>query len=159
MRSFLVALAIFLAAGATGAFFWLSTREAEPPGREADPAAPSGNLAPDSTSTEVLRRWQTTATLVEDLRDALADPACDLLPEWRRVSDALRPHAAWVLDTLAPGEASPRVRALVVLAAGVHLRGSPALLAFARDREEVVRLAAAAAREGRPEEFLSSLRR
>lgn len=110
------------------------------------PSAPEPAVPPEPGT---FRPWQTTATLVEDLRDALGDPRADLEAEWRRVSEALRPHAAWTLENVAPREKSPRVRALVVLAAGVHLPGDPRLGSFARDPEEVVRTAADLARRYR----------
>lgn len=111
-------------------------------------AAPSPPPSPASAAPEpeaTIRPYRTTATLAEDLRDALASGAPPLAEEWRRVSDALRPQARHVLETLAPAEASPRVRALLVLAAGVHLPDSAALARFLDDRSAAVRSAAALA--------------
>jgi len=92
--------------------------------------------------------WRTTATLAEELRDALGDPEADLLAVFREVSELLRPHAAYTLEKVAAAERSPRVRALLVLAAGIHVPSEPLLARFASDREEAVRRAAALAREG-----------
>jgi hypothetical protein len=43
---------------------------------------------------------------------------------------------------MVPGETNPKVRALLVLAAGVHLQDDPLLLACLDDRSPVVRRAA-----------------
>jgi hypothetical protein len=91
---------------------------------------------------ETLRAYETVATLAEDLRDALAGPKEALEPEVARVSARLRASARRVLVETAPREASPRVRALLVLAAGVHVPDERILLAFLDDREAVVRKAA-----------------
>jgi hypothetical protein len=89
-----------------------------------------------------MRRYETTATLLEDLRDALAGDPKFLQTELLRVSNVLGSRAAWTIRNVVPTEASPRVRALAVFAAGVHLQGEGILLEFGEERFPVVRRAA-----------------
>ncbi len=120
----------------------------EPPPAPAPPLPPAPAAAPVE---EILRPYETVATLREDLRDALAGPKEAIAAEVVRVSGRLRGSARSVLVETAPREASPKVRALLVLAAGVHVPDERILLAFLDDREPVVRRAAALAtarREG-----------
>jgi hypothetical protein len=56
-----------------------------------------------------------------------------------------------MLENAAPGEASPRVRALLVLACGVHAPDAPSLHAFLVDRDPAVREAAVLAAGHRPD--------
>ena len=114
----------------------------EPDREEPGPRSEEPRPRPEPTT---LRRYQTTATLTEDLRDALAGEPKDLFQEWRRVSGALETKARWTLENVASLEASPRVRALLVLAAGVHMPDEDLLLAFLEDRRAIVRHAAALA--------------
>ena len=93
----------------------------------------------------VIRPYQTTSTLAEDLRDALAGDRTELADEVWRVSTALKARARWTLRNLVPREASPRVRALLVLAAGVHAQDEDLLLEALDDRSAIVRRAAALA--------------
>jgi hypothetical protein len=141
----LVWLCLVIAGAATGVIGTLVfTRRPEPPIEvpvEERPAEP----APPPPAEETLRPYETTATLAEDLRDALAGPPEALGAETRRVSSRLEAKARSVLLTTAPAEASPRVRALLVLAAGAHVPDEPVLLVFLGDREPVVRRAAALA--------------
>jgi hypothetical protein len=101
-----------------------------------------------------LQPYETAETLAEDLRDALAGPEADLARELHRVTERMRLGARRILLETAPREASPRVRALLVLAAGTHVPDEEILLAFLDDPAPQVRGAAAlaAARaEGSPE--------
>jgi hypothetical protein len=134
-----------MAAAATGGLALLVLEETPAPvaqgGREADPATASpGVLA--SPRADTLRPYETTLTLAEDLRDALPGPASRLSAELWRVSASLKSKARWTLQNLARQEASPRVRALLVLAAGVHVPDDGYLLRFLDDRATVVRTAA-----------------
>jgi hypothetical protein len=139
-----LSLAILAVAGA--AYVVLRPPPAVAPSRGgAPPSPPPSPASPAPEPPGTIRPYRTTSTLAEDLRDALASGAPPIAEEWRRVSDALRPQARYVLETLAPAEASPRVRALLVLAAGVHLPDSAALAKFLEDRSAVVRRAAALA--------------
>jgi hypothetical protein len=143
-------LCLIVAAAATGVLVLLRLR----PGGEAEVAPappPPPPPAKAAAAEEILRPYETVATLAEDLRDALAGPKESLQAEVLRVSARLRPSARRILVETAPKEASPRVRALLVLAAGVHVPDEKILLAFLGDREAVVRRAAALAtsrREG-----------
>jgi len=117
----------------------------QPPAPEPGPA--SGEEVPASKG---LRPYRTLATLCEDLRDALADEGAQLEAEAWRVSGLLASDARRVLTSVAPEERSPKVRGLLVLAAGVHLPDDPALHAFLDDRFAVVRQAAVLAMGVRP---------
>jgi hypothetical protein len=143
-------LCLLVAAVATGVLVLLRIGPgAGPPPAPAPPPPPPPAKA--SAEEEPLRPYETFATLAEDLRDALAGPNEALGAEVSRVSARLRPNARRILVETAPQEASPRVRALLVLAAGVHVPDERILLAFLGDREAVVRRAAALAsarREG-----------
>jgi len=143
-------LTIVMALAATAGLAVVALRDgtaemvpAHEPDRPAPGPRPEG--ARPRPEPRTLRRYQTTATLAEDLRDALAGEPKDLFKEWRRVSGALEPKARWTLENVAPLEASPRVRALLVLAAGVHVQDEDLLLAFLEDRRAIVRHAAALA--------------
>lgn len=123
----------------------LKERPQPPPAAGPPPAAAPGPPTPPPNAEATLRPYETTGTLTEDLRDALAGPPEALGAEFRRVSDRLAAKARFVLVSTAPDEASPRVRALLVLAAGRHVPDEPILLAYLGDREAVVRRAAALA--------------
>jgi len=128
----------------------LGPRDEPAPGPGAPLIPPPAKVAP---AEETLRAYETVATLQEDLRDALAGPKEALGAEVSRVSARLAPNARRVLLENARDEASPRVRALLVLAAGVHVPDEAILLAYLDDREPVVRRAAALAaahRDGGP---------
>lgn len=146
MRDLSVQASLFLAVAATVglAFFVLRDRpspEGVPP---AEGCAPEEAEAPPERRPERavrFRPYQTADTLREDLRDALALPDADLDAECWRVSGALESVARWTLVHLAPDEASPKVRALLVLATGVHVPGERALHRFLDDDAPVVRAA------------------
>jgi hypothetical protein len=140
----IVWLCLLVAGAATGVLVLLRLRPGVEP--EMAPGPPPPPLpAKAAPAEEILRPYETVATLAEDLRDALAGPKEALGPEVSRVSGRLRPSARRVLVETAPQEASPKVRALLVLAAGVHVPDERILLAFLGDREAVVRRAAALA--------------
>lgn len=142
----LVWLCLVVAAAATGVLGALVLVK-RPEAPTDLPAEELPAVAPEAPppAEETLRPYETAATLTEDLRDALAGPEEALGAEVRRVSDRIAATARSVLVTTAPAEASPRVRALLVLAAGPHVPDEPALLAFLGDREPLVRRAAALA--------------
>ena len=110
-----------------------------PPGRDGRPSEtkPRDRGAPVSGP----RPYQTTATLTEDLRDALASDPEALGRECLRVSAALQGRARWSLVHLASTEASPRVRGLLVFAAGLHLPDDPDLVRWLDDPSPAVRSA------------------
>ncbi|MEE8107039.1 MAG: hypothetical protein V3T86_16005 [Planctomycetota bacterium] len=148
----IAALALLLSAAllATGGLALLGTRERTPEVWTEDPqASEPETAAPDAVKTAResaepgLRPYRTTATLTEDLRDVVALPNADVDTVWRTVSAALKPRAVWTLERIVPQEATPRVRALLLLAAGVHAPDTPEVIAALRDREPVVRGAAA----------------
>jgi hypothetical protein len=139
-------LCLVVAGAATGVVAMLVLVGRPRPPAEAPPAeAPASSPARPAAAEETLRPYETTATLAEDLRDALAGPPDALGAEVRRVSERLEAKARSVLVATAPAEASPKVRALLVLAAGPHVPDEPVLLAFLDDREPLVRRAAALA--------------
>jgi hypothetical protein len=142
----LVWLCLLVAGAATGILGYAVLRDREEPAAE-PPSAETPTPPPEraKAAQEILRPYETTATLVEDLRDALAGPPEALAAEVRRVSERLAPKARSVLVSVAPEEASPKVRALLVLAAGSHVPDEQILLAFLGDREPLVRRAAALA--------------
>ncbi len=143
----LLPLTLLLALTATAGIALLATRAAigpTPPGAPS-PAAPSPPSAAEAPASARIRPYETTATLVEDLRDSLPGDDDLLSRECWRVSAALSGQARWTLLHLVPREASPRVRALLVFAAGVHIPDDPLLLDLLRDREPAVRAAAALA--------------
>jgi len=148
VRALLVPLGLGAALAATVGLAWLVVRA---PGASAPPSPSDGDVPAAGTDApppppKRLRPYQTTRTLTEDLRDALAaDRPAGLGDEVRRVSAALRRRAGWMLENVAPYEANPRVRALLVLATGVHRPDGPRLLSFLDDRAPVVRRAAALA--------------
>ena len=141
-------LGLVLALAATGGLALLVVRDA---GKNADSPAESTTPGPASApgttdpAPDVLRPYLTTSSLKEDLRDALAGDPAGLDGECWRVSKLLASRARSTLVNLAPEEASPKVRALLTLAAGVHVQEDDLLLRFMEDREPVVRAAAALA--------------
>jgi hypothetical protein len=146
----LVPVIVLLAVAATG---WLVLQILRPRAPDV-PSAPrdapaAGDPAELDRTTPArierprkLRRYETTATLAEDLRDALGGDPEQLAPEVWRVSRSLEGRPRWTLLNLAAEEASPRVRALLVLAAGRHIGDDGALLDFLGDEWPVVRRAA-----------------
>jgi hypothetical protein len=120
--------------------------DAPPEGREAGTAEEPAGLDRQKPAriepTRELRRYETTATLAEDLRDALAGDREQLAPEVWRVSRSLQGRPRWTLLNLAAEEASPKVRALLVLTAGRHIGDDDALLDFLTDDWPIVRRAA-----------------
>lgn len=145
MRS-LVWLCLLFAGAATAVLGFVVIRDRPPESaKEPAPAAAPEPPPPPPAAEPQLRAYETAATLTEDLRDALAGPPEGLDAEVRRVSERLLPKARSVLLGAAQEEASPRVRALLVLAAGRHVPDEAILLAFLGDREPVVRRAAALA--------------
>ncbi len=146
MRSALFAVTIVLALAATAGLALLAFRTPRHAPTEADPGDPGViEERQRAVRTPELRRYQTTATLAEDLRDALAGDTAKLAEEVWRVSKALTARPRWTLINVARGEASPRVRALLVLAAGVHISDDGVVLAFLGDAQSIVRRAAALA--------------
>ena len=146
MKSILLMAGLVAALGGILVLVLFSRHASRAP--EAVEAAPVGtttaNEAPETgTAPQKLRAYRTLYTLREDLRDALPAGGSALAAEFWRVStlyttrDALR-----VLNEIAPGEKSPRVRGLLVLAAGVHLPDHESLLRLLGDRSAVVREAA-----------------
>lgn len=146
MRGLLLPLSLILAAIATAGLALIvlrGPRAGEAPAPEAADAAETA-AAPDAPviPERKLRPYETTLTLAEDLRDALPGPPEALEKELWRVSRTLRSKANWTLERLARQEASPRVRALLVLAAGVHMPDEEPLLRFLNDPHPAVRTAA-----------------
>ena len=153
MKSGAIALLLAVAAAVTGAALYL-LRDGDPrPDAGTDrPAAVAETGDADGESglpghataqdAVALRPYETIDTLTEDLRDALAHGTPPLSEEWLRVSAALAPHARHVLSREARADTNPRVRALLVLAAGVHHPDGPELLSALKDRSQVVRRAA-----------------
>jgi len=142
-----VVAALLASAAATAGLLLLAGRG--PAGAPAASAPPSPRPPPASAEPAppppAIRPYVTTATLVEDLRDALAWNSPEIGAEWRRVSAAIAPAARFALESLAPAESGERVRALLVLAAGVHVPEDPSLHAHLADRSAIVRRAVAAA--------------
>jgi len=135
---------LLLAAAATAGLGLLVLRDvpAEPEPAAGDAGSTVAEPEPAAAPAPRLRPYQTTLTLAEDLRDALAgDPALLAAEVWR-VSAALESRAVWTLENIAAQEAGPRLRALLVLAAGVHAPEEAALLGFLGDRDALVRRAA-----------------
>lgn len=145
MRAVLIALGIAMALGATAglAFVVLGTDPKSRP-KETAPhddnrvAVPARRQVPDLPT---IRAYETTRTLVEDLRDSLADTADDRAKECWRVSARLEVTAGWTLSTVFRNETSPKVRALAFLAAGVHVQDDPMLLLGLDDPDAQVRRA------------------
>lgn len=146
MRS-LVWTCLLLAGVATAVLSFVVLRDRPAPRPAETPLAGEAAPAPERppAAEAVLRPYETTETLTEDLRDALAGPREALAAEFQRVAARLGGKARTVLVTAAPEEASPRVRALLVLAAGSRVPDEEILLAFLADREALVRRAAALA--------------
>jgi len=147
-RGIILAIGFAVAVGATAGLAYLALRPA--PDREStvERRKPVSRTAsergPQPKPRLKIRPYQTTATLVEDLRDALAGDESKLDAECWRVSRALGSSARWTMTKLATEqqESSPRVRALLVLAAGVHVQGEGLLLLSMRDSDPRVRTAA-----------------
>ncbi len=160
MKSLLFPLSLLCALVATGGLAYVAMRAGDhhaasqqEPNREGPGHDASGE---NGTSSEPrLRRYQTTATLVEDLRDALADPALLKVEVWR-VSRAIKSKARWSLANLVPSEASPRVRALLTLSTGCHHGESELVIGLFRDAAPVVRQAAVLACGYRPDGKIKS---
>jgi hypothetical protein len=145
LRGTLLPLSLFCAVAATCGLAVLALLDRpEPPGEDtkAGPADEEAPAPPPRPVRAELRPYQTTLTLTEDLRDALAGDPVFLEREVWRVSEALASKARWTLKNLALVEASPKLRALEVLAAGVHVPEDPLVLGFLSDRETIVRRAA-----------------
>ena len=145
MRGLLLPLSLVLAAAATAGLALIVLRGSgatatSPEAADAGQTEPAPDLPP--IPERKLRPYETTLTLAEDLRDALPGPPAQLEKELWRVSHALKSKANWTLEKLARQEASPRVRALLVLAAGVHVPDEEPLLRFLNDPHPAVRTAA-----------------
>ena len=146
MRGALFPVTIVLALAATAGLALLAFRPPGPASKEADPSSDPKVIEERRRAARPreLRRYQTTATLAEDLRDALAGDAAELSKEVWRVSKAFT-DPRWTLLYVARDEASPKVRALLVVAAGVHIPDDTLVLSFLEDAQSIVRRAAALA--------------
>ena len=165
MRGVIFAVGFAVAFGATAGLAYLALRSSP---QEPAPENSVGKTAQTVKRSALpeepvlrIRPYQTTATLVEDLRDALAGDPKQIDAECWRVSRALGSSARWTLTHLATErkESSPRVRALLVLAAGVHVQDEDLLLIRLEDGDARVRRAAILAAAygsdgGEPEELL-----
>lgn len=145
MRAVLIALGIAMALGATaGLVFVVMRSESSPRPEETKPVvktAPTNTAAKRSPELPGIRAYETTRTLVEDLRDSLADSDEERAKECWRVSSRLETTAVWTLSTVFRNETSPQVRALVFLAAGVHAQDAAMLLQGLDDPDPRVRRA------------------
>jgi len=149
VRGVLLAVGIAVALGATAGVAFLALRERDGSGRD----EPAPVVAADRTEDPPIeaspslriRPYETFQSLTEDLRDALALDDGSIQAECWRVSARVQQQAKDVLAWVARGESSPRVRALMVLAAGVHVPESGVLLARLSDHDARVRRAAALA--------------
>jgi hypothetical protein len=164
MRAVLIALGIAMALGATAGLAFVVLRP-EPESRPNDsvPQAkkiPTNQPARRDPELPGIRAYETTRTLVEDLRDSLADTAEDRAKECWRVSARLETTAVWTLSTVFRNETSPQVRALAFLAAGVHKQDDAMLLQGLDDPDARVRRATLLAisfapkSKGEPEDLL-----
>jgi hypothetical protein len=164
VRGVIFAVGFAVAFGATAGLAYLALRSSPD---DPLPETSSGTAvrdvvrpAPVEEPQLRIRPYETTATLVEDLRDALAGDPKKIDGECWRVSRALGSSARWTLTHLATErkESSPRVRALLVLAAGVHVQGEDLLLLRLEDSDARVRraavLAASYGEDGVAEELL-----
>jgi hypothetical protein len=146
MRAVLIALGIAMALGATGGLAFVVLR-GEPRARpdETEPVVkrptPADTAAKRSPELPGIRAYETTRTLVEDLRDSLADSDEERAKEFWRVSERLETTAVWTLSTVFRNETSPQVRALAFLAAGVHAQDEAMLLQGLDDPDARVRRA------------------
>ncbi|MGQ0612522.1 MAG: hypothetical protein ACT4PV_02065 [Planctomycetaceae bacterium] len=138
--SALLLLLLGAAAGMAAVLLQEGPRAGPSPPPSPTPAAPAMR---DPAEPARLRRYETTATLAEDLRDALAEEGRALPAEFARVSRALAGQARFVLERMVPAESSPAVRALLVAAAGLHLQDDPLLWKCLEDASAAVRAAAA----------------
>jgi len=144
MKPVLVVAGLLAALAGLAGLAYLGLGSAPQPKTTSQPPAPEpGPGSVEEVPAEKgLRPYRTLATLCEDLRDALADEGAQLDAETWRVSGLLGSDARRVLTSVAPEERSPKVRGLLVLAAGVHLPDDPTLHGFLNDRFAVVREAA-----------------
>ena len=115
MKGLVLPLAITLALVATLGLVLVAFREQatnqQVPDTDVSPATESsGPGARPKARTRAIRPYQTTATLAEDLRDALASEPDKLADECWRVSRALKSKARWTLLHVARKEPSPQVR-------------------------------------------------
>ena len=145
MRAVLIALGIAMALGATaGLAFVVMRSDPRPrPDETAKVKKPPPTHTPASRSPELpgIRAYETTRTLVEDLRDSLRDSDEERAKECWRVSARLETTAVWTLSTVFRNETSPQVRALAFLAAGVHAQDDAMLLQGLDDPDPRVRRA------------------
>lgn len=148
MKTLVLPLLLLLAVATTAVVLALvssSRPQTAPTPPERDLRPPEATPRERGTRETGPRPYQTTATLTEDLRDALASDPETLGRECRRVSAALQGRARWSLIHLASAEASPKVRGLLVFAAGLHLPDDPDLIHWLDDPSPAVRSAAALA--------------
>ena len=145
MRGALIAVGIAVALGATAGLTYLMMQDHGDDGREPPankkPAPVEGDVEPDQPPDLKIRAYESDRTLIEDLRDALAGDPAEVNAECWRVSGRLARDAIAMLGVVERNEASPRVRALVVIAAGVHAQDEPALFRALDDRDPRVRRA------------------
>jgi len=160
VRSALLAVGIAVALGATGGVAYLALRERGGNGRESAAAKPTDRTEPDEPASDApalsIRAYETFRTLAEDLRDALARDPEAVQAAWTQVHARLAEHPAAMLQWIGRNEPSPRVRALMVLAAGAHVPDEPALLLHLGDAEPVVRRAAVLAAAYAPDGAVSA---
>ena len=147
MRTVLIALGIAGALGGTAGMAYVALRPARhKPEHEQQSQVPKqlDKTVEQKQPDLPIRPFETTLTLVEDLRDALAGDPKRLNAECWRVSESIGTSARWTLGHLAPegNLSSPRVRALLVLAAGVHTQGDGLLEMRLADSDPRVRRAA-----------------
>jgi hypothetical protein len=146
VRGALLAVGIAVALGATAGLAYLAMQSREEDDR--DIAQTPVEVQPDADPPDAppaelrIRPYESSTTLIEDLRDALAGDPKALNAECWRVSGRMKAIAASMLEHIARNESSPQVRALVVLAAGVHVQDEPALFRRMEDRDARVRRAA-----------------
>jgi len=154
VRGALIAVGIAIALGATAGLSFLAMQDRDEDNREQDkaPAAADSERPTQQprSATLKIRAYESSTTLVDDLRDALAGDPKALGAECWRVSSRMKSIAASMLEHIGRNESSPRVRALVVLAAGVHVQDEPALFRRLEDRDARVRRAAVLAVGYRP---------
>jgi hypothetical protein len=152
VKPLLVIVGLLVALAGMAGLAYVSLRPSPQPAQAPPVMAPdSGPDRKSEAPAELeLRPYRTMNTLREDLRDALADEGATLDAETWRVSGLLATDARKFLTGVAQDEKSPRVRGLLVLAAGVHLSSGGELEVFLGDRFPVVREAAVLALGSRP---------